>query len=64
MEFTGILQFADRTLCPNIAFCVQCHSVLYVSTVYYSVYEVNSYTSLKQKLLVELKLAGLVTCLS
>ena len=27
MEFKGILQFADRTLCPTIAFCVQFYTV-------------------------------------
>ena len=30
----------------KIAFCVQCYSVLYVPTAYYSGYGVNSYTSL------------------
>ena len=30
----------------KIAFCVQCYSVLYFPTAYYSVYGVNSYTSL------------------
>ena len=48
MEFMGILQFADRTLCPKIAFCVQCYSVLYFLTAYFSVYEVNSYTILNR----------------
>ena len=30
----------------NIAFCVQCYSVLYFPTAYFSVYGVISYTSL------------------
>ena len=30
----------------KIAFCVHCYSVLYFPTAYYSVYGVNSYTSL------------------
>ena len=42
MEVTGILQFADRTLCPKNR--VQCYSVLYFPTAYYSGYGVNSYT--------------------
>ena len=44
MEFKGILQFADRTLCPTNR--LQCYSVLYFSAAYSSVYGVNSYTSL------------------
>ena len=49
IEFKGILQFVDRTLCPKIALCVQCYSVLYIPTAYYSGYGVNSCTSLKKK---------------
>ena len=60
MEFTGILQFADRTLCPKIAFCVQCYSVLYVPTAYYSVYGVNSHTILNRNDYLYLKVADLV----
>ena len=60
MEFTGILQFADRTLCPKIAFCVQCYSVLYVPTAYHSGYGVNSYTSLNRNDYLYLKEANLV----
>ena len=41
MKFTSILQFADKTLCPKIAVCVQCYSVLYFHTAYYSGYGVN-----------------------
>ena len=37
MDFKRILQFADRTLCPKIVFCVQCYSVLYFPTAFYSV---------------------------
>ena len=48
MEFTDILQFANRTLCHKIAFCVQCYSVPYFPTAYHSVYGVNSYTSLNR----------------
>ena len=44
MEFTGILQFADRTLCPKIR-------VLYFPTAYYSVYGVNSYTILTEMII-------------
>ena len=32
----------------KIAFCVQCYSVLYFTTAYYSVYWVNSHTSLNK----------------
>ena len=60
MEFMGILQFADRTLCLKIAFCVQCYSVLYFPTAYYSGYGVNSYTSLNRNDYLYLKVAGLV----
>ena len=42
MDFTGILQFYAL----KIAFCVQCYSVLYVPTAYYSGNGVHSYTSL------------------
>ena len=60
MEFEGILQFADRTLCPKIAFNVQCYSVLYYPTAYYSVYGVNLYTSLNRNYYLYLKVADLV----
>ena len=58
MEFTGILQFADRTLCPKNR--VQCYSVYYFPTAYYSGYEVNSYTSLNRNDYLYLKVADLV----
>ena len=64
MEFTGILQFADRTLCPKISFCVQCYSVLYFPTAYYSGYGVNSYTSLNGNDYLYLKVADLVIYLA
>ena len=64
MEFMGILQFADRTFCLIIAFCVQCYSVLYVPTAYYSVYGVNSYTSLNRNDYLYLKVADLVNYLA
>ena len=64
MEFMDILQFADRTLCPKIAFCVQCYSVLYVPTAYYSVYGVNSYTSLNRNDYLYLKVVDLVIYLA
>ena len=64
MEFTGILQFADRTLCSKMAFCVQCYSVLYVLTVYYSVYGVNSYITLHINDYLYLKIADLVIYLA
>ena len=35
----------------KIAFCVQCYSVLYFSTAYYSVYGVNSYTSMNRMII-------------
>ena len=60
MEFTGILQFADRTLCPKNAFCVQCYSVLYFAAAYYFVYGVISYTSLTRNDHLYLKVADLV----
>ena len=60
MEFTGILQFADRTLCPKNRFCVQCYSVLYFPTAYYSGYGVNSYTSLNRNYYLYLKVADLL----
>ena len=53
MEFTGILQFADKTLC-----------VLYTHTAYYSVYGVNSNTSLIRTDYVYLKVADLVIYLA
>ena len=64
MEFTGILQFADRTLCPKIAVCVQCKTVLYFPTTYYSGYGVNSYTSLNRNDYLYLKVADLVIYLA
>ena len=56
----GILQFADRTLCPKIASCVQCYSVLYVPTAYYSINGVKSYTILNRNDYLYLKIADLV----
>ena len=44
----------------KIAFCVQCYSVLYFPTAYYSVYGVNSYTSLNRNDYLYLKVAYLV----
>ena len=64
MEFTDILQFADRTLCPKFAFCVQCYSVLYFSKAYYSVYGVDSYTSPNRNEYLYLKVADLVIYLA
>ena len=64
MEFTGILQFADSKLCPKIAFCVQCYSVLYFPSAYYAVYGVNSYTSLNRNDYLYLKIADLVIYLA
>ena len=64
MEFTGILQFADRTLCPKIAVCVQCYSVLYFPTAYYSGYGVNLYTGLNRNDYLYLKVAYLVIYLA
>ena len=48
----------------KIAFCVQCYSVLYLPTAYYSVYGVNSYTSLNRSEYLYLKVADLVICLA
>ena len=48
----------------KIAFCVQCYSVLYVATAYYSVYGINSYTSLYRNDYVHLKGADLVIYLA
>ena len=49
---------------PKTAFCVQCYSVLYVPTAYYSVYGVNSYTSLIRNDYLYLKVADLVIYLA
>ena len=46
----------------EIAFCVQCYSALYFHTAYYSVYGVNSYTSLNRNVYLYLKVADLVIC--
>ena len=48
----------------KIAFCVQCYSVLYVPTAYYSGYGVNSSTSLNRNDYYYLKLADLVIYLA
>ena len=64
MEFKGILHFADRTFCPNNRLLPQCYSVLYVPTAYYSVYGVNSYTSLNRNDYLYLKVADLVIYLA
>ena len=48
----------------KIAFCVQCYSVLYFPTAYYSVYGVNSYTCLNKNAYLFLKVADLVTYLA
>ena len=48
MEFTGILSLQIEHYAQKIAFCVQCFSVLYFPTAYYSVYGVNLYTSLNR----------------
>ena len=47
-----------------IAFCVQCYSVLYVPTAYYSVYGANSYTSLSRNDFLYLKVADFVIYLA
>ena len=64
MELTGILQFADRTLCPKNRVCVQCYSVLYFPTAYFSGDGVNSYTSLNRNDYLYLKAADLVIYLA
>ena len=48
----------------KIVFCVQCYSVLYVPTAYYSVYGINSYTSLKRNIYLYRKAADLVIYLA
>ena len=48
----------------KIAFCVQCYSVLYFPTAYYSVYGVNFYTSLNRNDYLYLKVADLVIYLA
>ena len=55
---TQNLRFGPYTI--KIAFCVQCYSVLYFHTAYYSVYGVNSYTSLNRNDYVYLKVTDLV----
>ena len=57
MESSGILQFADRILCPK-------NRVLYLSTAYYLGYEINSYTSLNINEYLYLKVADLVIYLA
>ena len=64
MEFTGILQFADRNYALKMAFCVQCYSVLYLPTAYCYVYGVNSYTSLNGNDYLYLIVADLAICLT
>ena len=48
----------------KIAFCVQCYSVLYVPTAYYSAYGVNSLTILNRNDYLYLKAAVLVIYLA
>ena len=48
----------------KIAFCVQCYSVLYVHTAYYSVYGVNLLTILNRNDYLYLKVADLVIYLA
>ena len=48
----------------KIVFCVQCYSVLYVPTAYYSVYRVDSYTSLNRNDYLKGKAADLVIYLA
>ena len=48
----------------KIAFCVQCYSVLYFPIAYYSVYGINSYTSLNRNYYLYLKVADLVIYLA
>ena len=48
----------------KIASCVQCNSVLYVPTGYYSVDGVNSYTILNRNDYLYLKKTDLVICLA
>ena len=48
----------------KIASCVQCYSVLYFPAAYYSVYGVNSYTSLNRNDYLYLKVAVLVIYLA
>ena len=62
----GILQFSLQIehYALKIASCVQCYSVLYVHTAYYSVYGVNLYTFLNRNDYLYLKVADLVICLA
>ena len=48
----------------KIAFCVHCYSVLYIPMAYFSVYGVNSYTSLNRNYYFYLKVADLVISLA
>ena len=48
----------------KIAFCVQCYSVLYVPTAYFSVYGVNSLTILNRNDYLYLKVADLIIYLA
>ena len=60
IEFTGIYSLQIEHYALKIAFCVQCYSVLYFPTAYYSVYGVNSYTSPDRNDYLYLKVADLV----
>ena len=48
LDSTGIFQFADRTLCLKIVFCVQCYNVLSFPIAYYSGYGVILYSILNR----------------
>ena len=48
----------------KIAFCVQCYSVVYLTTAHHSVYGVNSYTSLNRNDYLYLKVADFVIYLA
>ena len=64
MHFYSLHSVQIEHYALTIALCVRCYSVLYFPTAYYSVYEINSYTSLNRNDSLYLKVAVLVIYLT
>ena len=61
----GLKKFVQKYgIYGHFTFCFQCYSVLYFPTAYYSVYGVNSCTSLNRNDYLYLKVADLVIYLT
>ena len=60
MELRAFYSLQIEHYALKITFCVQCYSVLYFPTAYYSVYGVISYTGLNRNDYIYLKVADLV----